>query len=275
MQGGTDIGLWVTKQLRDIGKLIYLGQVAELHAMTERDDFLEIGATVSLEYAYEKLCSHYPDTLFEMWQRFASLPVRNAVTLGGNVANGSPIGDSMPFLIVLGAEIKLRSYAGQRVIPLEEFYLGYQKKDLHPSEFIECIRVPLSPIPRTHQVDQLFRTYKLSKRFGQDISAVCAAFAFKPHDGLIVEARIAFGGLAEIPKRAKATEATLLGQQWIKATLKKAMEVLAAEYTPLTDMRASSAYRVKAAQNLLHRFWLETRSSEPLPVPAVNVFACE
>jgi len=267
LAGSTDVGLWVTKQMRDLGDIIYLGQVAALKTMREADGKLEIGAGVTLNDAYAALCRHYPEQLSEMWQRFASLPIRNAGTLGGNVANGSPIGDSMPWLIALGADVVLRGAAGQRVMPLEAFYLDYQKKDMQAGEFVEAVRVPL---PRA---DVQFRTYKLAKRFDQDISAVCAAFAFTLDGGTIREARIAFGGMAATPKRAAKTEAALNGQQWSEATLSVAMDLLAQDYAPLSDMRASSGYRMKTAQNLLRRYWFETRADAPLASDAVNAFA--
>ena len=268
LAGSTDVGLWVTKQMRDLGDIIYLGQVAALKTLREADGKLEIGAGVTLNDAYAALCKHYPQQLSEMWQRFASLPIRNAGTLGGNVANGSPIGDSMPWLIALGADVVLRGAAGQRVMPLEAFYLDYQKKDLRADEFVEAVRVPL---PRA---GVQFRTYKLAKRFDQDISAVCAAFAFTLDGDIVREARIAFGGMAATPKRAAKTEAALNGQQWNEATLSIAMDLLAQDYAPLSDMRASSEYRMVTAQNLLRRYWFETRADAPLANDAVNAFAC-
>ena len=268
LAGSTDIGLWVTKQMRELGDIIYLGQVDALKTVVRAGGMLEIGAGVTLNDAYQALCEHYPEQLSEMWQRFASLPIRNAGTLGGNVANGSPIGDSMPWLIALGSEIVLRGSAGQRVMALEDFYLGYQKKDLLPGEFVEAVRVPL---PRA---GVQFRTYKLAKRFDQDISAVCAAFAFTLDGGAIRQARIAFGGMAATPKRAGQAEAFLNGRDWSEANLRAAMALLEQDYAPLSDMRASSAYRMKAAQNLLRRFWFETRSDAPLAATGVNAFAC-
>ncbi len=266
LAGSTDVGLWVTKHMRRLDNILYIGQVAELKAMREADGWLEIGAGVNLNDAYGALTAHYPE-LAELWQRFASLPVRNAGTLGGNVANGSPIGDSSPWLIALGAQIVLRGPNGQRTMPLENFYLDYQKKDLLPGEFVEAVRVPL---PRA---DVQFRTYKLAKRFDQDISAVCAAFGFTLVDGTVGEARIAFGGMAATSKRAAKTEAYLSGKAWSEETMKEAMRLLAEDYKPLTDMRASDAYRMKTAQNLLHRYWLETRSEAPLSHAEVNAFA--
>ncbi len=230
-------------------------------------DMLEIGAAVTLEDAYGAIARHYPAELTEMWQRFASLPVRNAGTLGGSVANGSPIGDSAPWMIALGSAIVLRSEQGQRVLALEDFYLDYMKKDMRPGEFVEAVRIPL---PRA---DQLFRTYKLAKRYDQDISAVCAAFALTIEDGIVSEARIAFGGMAATSRRAPKAEAALTGQRWEQAALTAAMEALAGDYTPLGDMRASAAYRTTSAQNLLHRFWLETRADAPLAPSQLRAFA--
>ena len=267
LAGSTDVGLWVTKQMRELNDIIYLGHVSELKSVRESDGMLEIGAGVTLQDAYAAICRHYPDELKELWQRFASLPIRNAGTLGGNVANGSPIGDSMPWLIALGAQLVLRGQGGERVLALEDFYLGYQQKDMRPDEFVQALRVPL---PRA---GLRLRTYKLAKRFDQDISAVCAAFALSVENDVVVEARIAFGGMAATPKRAAAAESLLTGRAWDEAALKEAMAALAQDYAPLSDMRASSGYRMKTAQNLLRRFWLETRSDNPLPPQAVNAFA--
>jgi xanthine dehydrogenase small subunit len=268
LAGSTDVGLWITKQMRALGDIIYLGHVDALKQVRALDGAIEIGAGVTLEEAYNALCRHYPHELGEMRQRFASLPIRNAGTLGGNVANGSPIGDSMPWLIALGAHVVLCGAAGERTLALEDFYLDYMKKDLQPDEFVQALRVPL---PRQ---DVRFRTYKLAKRFDQDISSVCAAFALRMDGDTIADARIAYGGMAATPKRAAQAEAALAGRAWNEAALADAMAALARDYAPLSDMRASSAYRMKTAQNLLRRFWLETRSAAPLAADAVNAFAC-
>jgi xanthine dehydrogenase small subunit len=269
LAGSTDVGLWVTKQMRELNDIIYIGNVGELKAVSERDGMLEIGAGVTLQDAYAAVCRHYPDELSEVWQRFASLPIRNAGTLGGNVANGSPIGDSMPWLIALGARLVLRGAQGERELALEDFYLGYQQKDLQADEFVAALRVPLA------QAGVRFRTYKLAKRFDQDISAVCAAFALTLDGDTVKEARIAFGGMAATPKRAFDAEAVLTGRAWNEAALVEAMAALARDYAPLSDMRASSGYRMKTAQNLLRRFWRETRLENPLPPSAVNAFAAQ
>jgi xanthine dehydrogenase small subunit len=166
----------------------------------------------------------------------------------------------------------LRGPAGERALALEDFYLGYQQKDLQPGEFVQALQIPL-PRAAMGSVTQAFRSYKLAKRFDQDISAVCAAFALELDDGVVRNARIAFGGMAATPKRAALAEAALQGRAWDETALKDAMAALAQDYAPLSDMRASSAYRMQGAQNLLRRFWLETRSEDPLPAEALNVFA--
>ncbi len=278
LAGSTDIGLWVTKQLRELGDIIYLGRVDALKQVAERDGQLEIGAGATLNDAYRALCRHYQLELGELWQRFASQPIRNAGTLGGNLANGSPIGDSMPWLIALGAQIVLSGaddsgQLAERTLALEDFYLGYQKKDLAPHEFVAAVRVPLPLAESGNGVRRVFRTYKLAKRFDQDISAVCAAFCLTLDGGHIREARIAFGGMAATPQRARRAEAKLQGQSWSEATLQAAMAALADDYAPLSDMRASSIYRMTTAQNLLRRFWLETRPDAPLTRDQLNVFA--
>lgn len=267
--GSTDVGLWVTKQFRDLGDLLYIGNVAELKTIARDAQTLTIGAAVSLEDAYAALTADYPE-LAELWTRFASLPIRNAGTLGGNVANGSPIGDSMPGLIALGARVIVRGGDIERELPLEDLYLAYQKKDMAEHEFVVGLKVPARGGARKNL---RFRTYKLSKRFDSDISAVCAAFSFIADGDVIREPRIAFGGMAATPKRALHAEAVLRDADWHEATAQAAMHALGNDYAPLTDMRATSDYRLEAAKNTLYRFWLETRAREPLPKSALDVRA--
>ena len=266
LAGGTDVGLWVTKQLRVLPTLIAIGKINELQSILETNGALAIGAGVSLNDAYRALIAHYPE-LTEMWERFASVPIRNAGTMGGNIANGSPIGDAMPGLIALSARVVIACRSGSRTLPMEDLYVGYMKKAMADDEIIEAIEVPL-PSPALR-----FRTYKLSKRHDSDISAVCAAFAFELADGRLERCRVAFGGLAATPKRAPATERALNGQAWTEATARAAMAALATDYTPLTDLRASAAYRAETARNLLYRFFLETRPDQPLSAAEVSVFA--
>jgi xanthine dehydrogenase small subunit len=269
LAGSTDMGLWVTKQFRELGELIYIGEVAELKRIEVTDDAITIGAAATLEAAWQALVAEWPP-LRDVWLRFASLPIRVAGTMGGNVANGSPIGDSPPVLIALGARIVLRCGDRVRDMPLEDFYLDYMKNRLEPGEFVQAMVVPRRAA-RAQQV----RVYKISKRFDCDISAVCAALAIELDGDSVVAVRLAWGGMAATVKRAAGAEAALLGQPWTEATLQAAQAALADDFKPLSDMRASSAYRMQVAQNLLRRFWLETRPVGALPESAVSVFARE
>lgn len=250
LAGGTDIGLWVTKHLRDLPAIIHIGAVAELKHIRRNAYGLEIGAAVSLADAWGALVEMFP-ALHEQAQRFGSVPVRNSGTLCGNLANGSPIGDGIPVLLALGAELELRHGARTRRLPLENFYLGYQRKDLAPGEFIVSVTVP-APRP-----GQRLASYKWSKRFEQDISAVCAAFAVQVDDGRVTAARIAYGGMAAVAARARATERALLGAAWNAAGIELAAARLAEDFQPLTDLRATGDARLQAAGNLLRRFYFE------------------
>ncbi len=254
LAGGTDIGLWVTQQLRDLPSIIYIGEIAELKRIRSEAAGIVIGAAVPLTEGWGAIVAAYPQ-LAELAQRFGSPPVRNSGTLCGNIANGSPIGDAMPALIALGAAIELRRGEHTRHLPLDRFYLGYQRKDLARGEFVVSVTVPA---PRA---GQRLASYKLSKRIDQDISAVCAAFAIEQQGDRIVAARIAFGGLAAIPARARATEAALIGRPWTQESIEVAAAALAEDFQPLTDLRASSAYRLQAAGNLLRRFYFEAEGS--------------
>lgn len=267
LAGSTDIGLWVNKQFRALGDIIYLGDVRELKRIDDDNDHLTIGAMVSLTDAYRAIYVHYPQ-IQQQWQRFASTPIRNAGTLGGNIANGSPIGDSMPWLIVLGAQVKLCNQARSRTLALEDLYLDYMQQDRQADEIVEAIIVPK---PSTEQV---FRTYKVSKRYDSDISAVCAAFCiYLDKQGKVSRCKIAFGGMAAMPKRALKAELALIGVDWNEDNAKIAMALLADDYSPMSDMRASANNRIETAQNLLYRFFLETRSDNSLSQQQLTVFA--
>lgn len=255
LAGGTDAGLWVTKQLQTLNDVIYLGNVPALSQIQRGDDFLEIGAAVLLNDGYAAIVAEYPEVT-ELWQRFASMPIRNSGTLVGNVANGSPIGDSAPFLIAINAQVVLRKGQQQRRMPLDELYLDYRKQNRDPGEFVQSVLVPV------RRPGMQVASYKLSKRFDQDISAVCSAYAIELEQGRVATVRIAHGGMAATSKRAAHTEAALLGQPWNESTVKLAMDAMASDYQPLTDMRASGDYRLKAAQNLLYRFFLESTGTD-------------
>ncbi len=248
--GATDVGLWVTKQHRRLDTLIDVTRVAELHELRDDGKVLNIGAAVSHRAATAALADIHGD-LAELLRRFASIQIRNSGTVGGNIANGSPIGDLPPALIALDARLHLRKGDARRDMALEDFFIDYGKQDRAPGEFVTRVEVPYLP------ADAQFGCYKLSKRFDQDISAAMAAFRVSVEDGVVHDARIAFGGMAATPKRAAEAEAALTGKPWTEATVEAACAALDRDFTPLTDMRASAAYRAKAAAGLLRRFYLE------------------
>ena len=270
LAGGTDVALWVNKQFRKLGEIIYLGEVAELKTIELAQGWLTIGAGASLEAAWAALARHWPDSR-EMGLRFASLPVREVGTMGGNIANSSPIGDSAPVLIALGAEISLRLGDRRRTMPLQDFYLDYLRNRLEPGEFVQALRLPL-PGPDQAQRETL-RVYKLSKRHDCDISGLAAGLWLKFEDDRVVDARFAFGGMAAIVRRAAGAEAAVRGQLWTENTVRSAMRALDADFQPLSDLRASASYRRRAARNLLQRLWLETRADTPLPADQVSVWS--
>jgi len=265
LAGGTDVGLWITKQLRILRTLIYTAHVPELQRLeiNEAQTCLEIGAAVSYSDAMEILCANYPD-FRPLLSRLGAVQVRNAGTIGGNIANGSPIGDMPPPLIALGARLVLRSARGRRELDLEDFFIEYGRQDLRAGECVESVLLPV-PDPEA-QSDLHFRVYKLGKRFDQDISAVCAAFALRLEGEIVQSIRICYGGMAGLPARAFKTERVLLGARWSQEIIDLAMATMAQDYQPLTDWRASSDYRMLASQNLLQRFYLETTTNEPVQV---------
>ena len=269
LAGSTDIGLWVTKQFRELGELIYIGEVNELRQIALSELLITIGAAASLENAWQALVAEWP-TLRDVWLRFASLAIRQAGTMGGNVANGSPIGDSAPVLMALGARLVLRQGERVRRMPIDDFYLDYMRNDLQPGEFLQAIEVP-----RDGGRAQAVRVYKISKRFDCDISALCAALAIELDGDRVIAVRLAFGGMAATVRRAARAEAVLVGQRWTEASLQAATEALAQDFKPLSDMRASAAYRMQVAQNLLRRFWLETRTENAFSESQVSVWARE
>jgi xanthine dehydrogenase small subunit len=271
--GCTDVGLWVTKMHMQFERVLDVTRVRELRAVEEYPHHIAIGAAVTLTDAYAALAAERPQ-LKTFANRFAGLPVRNSGTLGGNVANGSPIGDSMPLLIALGAHVVLLSERGHRDLPLESFYTGYRKNILAPDEVVGWIKVPRptsphpGPLPQAgkggnaagaNHTYELLRAYKISKRYDDDISAVCLVVNARIAGGVVAEVRIGAGGVAATPARALQAEAALRGQPWTVATAQAAAAALRAEFKPISDMRASAAYRSEVLGNLMQRFWLESQ----------------
>ncbi|SFJ46405.1 xanthine dehydrogenase small subunit [Phyllobacterium sp. CL33Tsu] len=250
--GSTDVGLWVTKFMRDIGPVVFLSRLDDLRQITEEPNHLVLGAGVTYTEAYPAITHHFPQ-LKELWNRIGGEQVRNMGTVGGNVANGSPIGDTPPALIGLGAVVELRKGNVRRSVPIEKYFIEYGKQDRTPGEFVEAIRIPrLAP-------DDLFAVYKISKRLDEDISSVCGAFHVRlDQQGRVESAVIAFGGMAGTPKRAAAVEQALVGAIWDEASIEAAIQQFPQDFTPLTDWRASADYRMLTAKNLLRRFYLES-----------------
>ena len=244
--GATDVGLWVTKQLRDLGPVAFLNGIEEMATIARHGDAIRIGAGVAMTDLLAAMMPLHP-SFAELLRRFASVQVRNAATIGGNIANGSPIGDGPPALIALGATLQLRRGDARREMPLEAFFLDYREQDRQPGEFVAAVTIPATA--------PALRCYKVSKRFDQDISAVCGCFNVTVEDGRVTAARIAFGGMAGIPKRAAAVEAALVGQEWNLAMITRATAEFSKDFQPLSDMRASADYRLTIARNLLIRYF--------------------
>ncbi len=243
--GATDVGLWVTKQLREVSPVAFLNGISDLQQIEQSGGQFHVGAGVTITALMAAVRGPQP-SFAEMLRRYSSVQVRNAATIGGNIANGSPIGDGPPALIALGATLHLRRGDEMRTMPLEDFFIEYRKQDRREGEFVAGVSFPV-------QAPNL-RCYKLSKRFDQDISAVCGCFNISIEGGRVTAARIAFGGMAGIPKRAAAVEAALVGKAWNLAAVEAALPEFAKDFQPMSDMRASAGYRLQTAQNLLLRY---------------------
>jgi xanthine dehydrogenase small subunit len=266
--GCTDVGLWVTKLHKQFDAVIDVSRVAELRRIDQRGGDWVIGAAATLQDAFTALLQSWPE-LKTFAARFAGLPVRNSGTLGGNVANGSPIGDAMPLLIALKSRLVLASVRGEREMPLEDFYIGYRQNLLAADEVLAFIKVPASA--RAASQTSLLRAYKISKRYDDDISAVCLVLNLTLDAGVVSDISIGAGGVAATPVRARKTEAALRGQPWSQASVQAAMHTLRAEFEPISDMRASSTYRRQVLGNLLQRFWLESQGEQHINLEAFKL----
>lgn len=254
--GSTDVGLWITKFMRNISPAVFIAHLDELKQIEITPDGITFGAGVTYTEFEEVIATRFPH-MAEFWPRIGGWQIRNMGTIGGNIANGSPIGDTPPALMALGATVTLASAEGRRTVPLEDFFIAYGKQDRQPGDFVETILIP-QPGP-----DDINAVYKISKRCDEDISSVCGAFCITLEDGTVSQARIAYGGMAATPKRAAKVEAALVGKPWTEETVAKAMSQFEKDFTPLTDWRASADYRAISARNLLRRFYLEHKG-EPV-----------
>lgn len=253
--GSTDVGLWVTKQMRPINPLVFINGLAALQGVDVDGDGIRLGAGVTYTHGLGVLAGRYP-ALGKLIPRIGGQQVRNMGTIGGNIANGSPIGDMPPALIALDAQVVLRSREGVREVPLEDFFIEYGRQDRERHEFVESIIVPdLAEGVR-------FRVYKISKRRDEDITAVLGAFRLRLDGGVVADVRLAYGGMAGTPKRAAKAEAALLGKPWSEAHVRAAMSALDSDFAPLTDWRATAEYRMMTARNLIFRFFLESQGEE-------------
>jgi xanthine dehydrogenase small subunit len=254
--GSTDVGLWVTKFMREISPVVFIGGLDGLKSVSEEGGVITIGAGVTYTEAFDALSKRIP-ALGPLFDRIGGEQVRNMGTIGGNIANGSPIGDSPPPFIALGSRLTLRKGGERRTIPLEDFFVAYGKQDRQPGEFVEAVHVP---VPAK---GEKFAVYKITKRRDEDITSALGSFWLKlAKDGTVAAIRIAYGGMAATPKRAKAVESALLGKSWNEGTVEAAMAAYATDFTPLTDMRATAEYRAMAARNLLMRFYIETTGTK-------------
>ena len=263
LAGGTDVGLWVTKHLKPLPEVVFLTRVRALQAVSVDDEAITLGAGMSYSEARRTLARYFPP-LASLCDRIGGEQVRNAGTIGGNIANGSPIGDTPPPLIALGATLALRKGDRRRILELEDFFLDYGVQDREPGEFIEAITIPFPA------AGDRFSVYKVSKRFDEDITSVLGAFRLRLAGGIVAQAVIAYGGMAAVPKRARAVEAALLGRPWTRAGLEAAMAAFDDDFRPLDDWRASAAYRMLVAKNLLLRFWHETTGSDAYRLPRTS-----
>ena len=249
--GATDVGLWVNKHMRAIAPAIFISHLDELHRIEETDTGVTIGACVTYTEFQDAVAKHFPQ-IAVYWNRIGGEQVRNMGTVGGNVANGSPIGDTPPVLIALGASVTLRKGTEQRTVSVEDFFIEYGKQDRQPGDFVEALHIPFPG------EDYSFAAYKVSKRRDEDISSVAAAFRIRIADGKVAEAVIAYGGMAATPKRARAVENLLTGKPWSAQTIAEAQAGFADDFSPIGDWRASAEYRALVARKLLTRFLLET-----------------
>ena len=254
LSGGTDLSLFVTKERKDIDSIIYMNSISELNYIKNNNKYIEVGSSTPLS-KFENYIEKYYSDFTSVLKRYGSVQIRNTATIAGNIATASPIGDTLPLLLSLDAKVVLKSVKKIKIIPLSSFFIDYRKTRLKAGQFIDSIRIPLFP-------KNIFKAYKISKRFDDDISSVCASFNVQLINKKIKNIRIAYGGMASIPKRAKYCEKILLNSHINEQVINKAKKALEQDFRPISDMRASAKYRLIVAKNLLHKCFLEIKNKK-------------
>jgi len=252
--GGTDISLIVTKQKKDLDSIIYLNSINELNYIKQNYKYIEVGATTSLRQ-FELFIKKYYSDFNIILKRYGSIQIRNVATMAGNIATASPIGDSLPLLLSLDASIVIESSNKRTILPLKNFFIGYRKTKLKKGQFIRSIRIPILK-------NNIFKAYKISKRIDDDISSVCASFNLAIVNKKIKSIKIAYGGMAAIPKRAIYCEKVLLNSNFSENIILKAQKSLEKDFQPINDMRASKDYRMEIAKNLLIKCFTEIKQNK-------------
>ena len=254
LAGGTDLSLKVTKERKEISCIINLKEIKELDFIKINKNYIEVGAATSLTKFENQIKKYYQD-FYAVLKRYGSVQIRNVGTIGGNIATASPIGDTLPILLSLNAEILIESPNKRKVLPINNFFIGYRKTKLKKNEFIRSIKIPLFK-------KNIFKAFKISKRFDDDISSICGSFNFEIKNSKINQVYIAFGGMSAVPKRAKACEAILRNKPLTINTFVKAKDYLEKDLNPIGDMRASKEYRLEVAKNLLIKCFLEMKTKK-------------
>ena len=254
LSGGTDLSLNITKERKDINSIVYMNSIHELNYIKNNTKYIEVGATTPLTDFENYIKKYYPD-FTKILKRYGSPQIRNVATVAGNIATASPIGDCLPLLLSLNAQIILQDFKKTKILFLDDFFISYRKTKLKKNQFIHSIRVPLFE-------KNIFKAYKVSKRFDDDISSVCAAFNLEIVKNKIEAARIAYGGMDAIPKRAKFCEKILLNSSLNDQTINKAKQALEKDFKPINDMRASGLYRMEVAKNLLEKCYIEIKQKK-------------
>ena len=258
MSGGTDLSLEVTKLRKDIKAIVSLNSIENLNFIKKNKNYIEIGATTPL-IKFQNFIKKYFTDFYEILKRYGSLQIRNVGTIAGNIATASPIGDTLPLLLTLEAKVVVQGISKIKTFSLNEFFVSYRKTKLKKGEFIYSIKIPIIK-------DSIFKAYKISKRFDDDISSVCGSFIFSIQNNKIKKAVIAYGGMSEIPKRASAIENRLLNSEFSENTFEKAVNLINKDFSPLDDMRASKNYRIAVAKNLLLKAFHEIKSKKTIRI---------